>query len=150
MSGIHTCIETLRQRGYRITPQREMIIEAIAAQSSHHITAEMVFDLVRHRTSAMNIATVYRTLDCLVREGLASRTDLGDGQITYATARHGPHIHLVCRQCGCVIEADLEPATLLCDYFQQEHGFAIDLHHFSLSGVCAECQSEQEQQEQEA
>ena len=59
----------LRARGYRMTPQREMIITALTS-SDHHITAEEIFESLHERTRALNIATVYRTLDLLVEEGL--------------------------------------------------------------------------------
>jgi Fur family ferric uptake transcriptional regulator len=100
-------IETLRTAGYRITQQREMIIEAIT-QSGEHINAEQVFAQVRKKSRSVNIATVYRTLDMLIGEGLANRIDLGEGRVAYATYQHGPHIHLVCRQCGQVADADQE------------------------------------------
>ncbi|MCJ7717374.1 MAG: transcriptional repressor, partial [Anaerolineales bacterium] len=62
MTHCQTIIDNLRQRGYRITPQREMIIEAIA-HSPQHITAEEISEKLQEHTRAINIATVYRTLD---------------------------------------------------------------------------------------
>jgi Fur family ferric uptake transcriptional regulator len=64
MTHCHTYIQALRNLGYRITPQREMIIEALA-HSSHHVTAEEIYAQVHQRAKAVNIATVYRTLDLL-------------------------------------------------------------------------------------
>ncbi|MGD1997076.1 MAG: transcriptional repressor, partial [Anaerolineae bacterium] len=87
MSHCHTFIKTLRQRGYRITPQREMVIEAIT-HSGRHMTADEVFKEIQKRSQAVNIATVYRTLDLLVEEGLVSRADLAGEQVVYATALH--------------------------------------------------------------
>jgi Fur family transcriptional regulator, ferric uptake regulator len=139
MPHCQTSIETLRRRGYRITPQRALIIEAIA-HSRRHMTAEEVFAQVQQRTPGVNIATIYRTLDFLVKEGLAHRADLGGGQVIYATIQHGPHIHLVCRQCGTVIEADARLIAALRVQLQQQYGFAADLQHFALSGLCQGCQ----------
>ena len=65
MSPCHMLIEELRRQGYRLTPQREMIVEAVA-HAGRHVTAEEVHEQVRARTSAVNVATVYRTLDLLV------------------------------------------------------------------------------------
>jgi Fur family ferric uptake transcriptional regulator len=152
MPHCHTFIEHLRQRGYRITPQREMIIEAIA-HSGRHMTAEDVSHIIRTRTRSVNLATVYRTLDFLVKEGLASRLDLGSGQVVYATAKHGPHIHLVCRQCGCVIDIDQCEIASLCQhmeqYVQAQYNFTVDLNHFSLPGLCATCREHEEQSKQQ-
>ena len=80
MPHCQTLLQTLRQSGYRITPQREMILEAFA-HSVDHVTAELLFTSVSQRTRSINIATVYRTLDILVDEGLATRVDLRDGQV---------------------------------------------------------------------
>ena len=138
MSHCHTLLADLRQKGYRITPQREMIIQAIA-HASNHMTAEEIFAEVQTHTQAINLATIYRTLDTLVEEGLASRIDLGEGQISYATLQHGPHIHLVCRNCGQIIDADPILLKSFEEQLQIEHDFNPDLKHISLFGLCSNC-----------
>lgn len=139
MPHCQTLIAALRQQGCRMTPQREMIVEAIA-HSGCHMTAEEVLEIVRQKTSAVNIATVYRTLDLLVEKGLATRTDLGEGRIVYATARHGPHIHLVCRRCGQVQEADAALLAPLTDALQEQYHFSCDTGHLALYGLCEACE----------
>ena len=141
MTHCQTYIQALRQRGYRVTPQREMIIEAIT-HSGGHITAEEVFAQVRERTRSINLATIYRTLDLLVEEGFASRADLRDGHAVYATAQHGPHIHLVCRYCNHTIAADHDLVVPIDALLREKHGFKADLHHLSIAGVCADCWEE--------
>ena len=137
----NTYVEALRSRGYRITPQREMIIEELTSTNAH-MAAEEIHDEIQKRTKALNIATIYRTLDMLVEEGLACKNDLGAGCVVYAINRHGPHIHLVCRVCGQVIEANQSLISDLGKKLQQKYGFAADLRHISLFGVCSECQKE--------
>jgi len=139
MSPCQSFIDTLRSHGYRITPQREMIVEAIA-HSGHHINAEEVFAQVQKRTRSVNVATVYRTLELLVEQGLASRIDLGEERVIYATYQHGPHIHLVCRQCGQVIDANQDMLSVLNHQLQSEYQFAADLQHISVVGLCSDCQ----------
>lgn len=134
----HGLLERLRQRGYRVTPQREMIVEAVA-ESCNHLTAEEIFEAVHSRSRAINVATVYRTLDFLVKEGLASRSDLGGGRIVYATTQHGPHIHLVCRLCGQVIEASYELVASLEQRLAEQYGFTADLSHLAIAGLCPGC-----------
>jgi Fur family ferric uptake transcriptional regulator len=138
MADTQNVIETLRQRHFRITPQREMIIDALLS-GEHHLTAEEIFEQVQTRTKAVNIATIYRTLDLLVEQGIASRTDLG-GQVVYSPAGHGPHIHLVCRHCSYVIDADAKVLAALDEQLQRDYGFTADLRHISLFGTCAECE----------
>ena len=138
MTHCDTLIANLRQKGYRITPQREMIIQAMAHQGSH-MTAEEIFAEVRTRTRAVNLATMYRTLDMLVDQGLTTRVDLGEGKICYAAAGHGAHIHLVCRSCGQILDADPQLLTPIIDQMQSEHNFSPDLNHISIFGLCSHC-----------
>ncbi len=141
MPHCHTLIAHLRKRGYRITPQREMIIETIA-HSGRHLSAEEVYEEVRKLSRSTSLATVYRTLDFLVEEGLASKNDLGGGRVVYATVRHGPHLHLVCRHCGRVLEievGDCPPLETLGRHLRERHGFEADLQHLSISGLCSGC-----------
>ena len=138
MSHCQTLLTELRGKGYRITPQREMIIQAIA-HASNHITAEEILSQVRTRTQALNLATVYRTLDMLVDEGLASRIDLGEGQIYYASVQHGPHIHLVCRACGQTTAANPQLMATAKDQLQTEYNFEPELNHISIFGICSNC-----------
>jgi Fur family transcriptional regulator, ferric uptake regulator len=140
MYDLPAILDTLRQRQFRITPQRKIIIAALTQNDDpQHLTAEEVFVIVQTQSSAVNLATVYRTLNFLVEQGLAQRADLGERGVVYSSLRHGPHIHLVCRQCGQVIEADAEPLSALAQQCQQAYGFALNLHHISLPGLCAAC-----------
>ena len=138
MSHCQTIITSLRQRGYRITPQREMIIRAIA-HSQQHMSAEEIFTELQKHTQATNIATVYRTLEMLWEEGFACRNDLSEGKIVYATYQHGPHIHLVCRYCNRVIDADPKVLEQLGEVLDTQYDFNADLQHISIFGVCSEC-----------
>lgn len=139
MSHCHTIINGLREKGYRITPQREMIINAVA-HSSRHITAEEIAEQLRKHTQVINIATVYRTLDLLWHEGYACRNDLSKGRSVYSTFQHGPHIHLVCRKCNQVIDADIKMLNSLGDDLHSNYHFRPDLDHFSIFGICHDCQ----------
>jgi Fur family ferric uptake transcriptional regulator len=140
MSPCQTFVEALRSNGFRITPQREMVIETIAHQGNH-INAEEVFAQIQKRTQSVNIATVYRTLELLVEQGLASRIDLGEGRVVYATHQHGQHIHLVCRQCGRIIDADQRMLSEVYQQFRADYHFTADLDHISVLGLCSDCQA---------
>src|SRR5687767_5891777 len=92
----------LRDRGYRLTPQRQLVLEAVSAL--RHATPEEVCAEVRRTASGINISTVYRTLDLLEELGLVTHTHLGHGAPTYSAATDEEHLHLVCRHCGRVSE----------------------------------------------
>ena len=139
MPHCQTIIQELRRKGYRLTPQREMIVEIIA-HAEGHLAAEDIFARVQEQTQAVNLATIYRTLDTLVEEGLACKTDLGSGKVVYATTHHGPHLHLVCRGCGNVTEADFETISPIAAQILQRYGFYPELNHISIFGFCSQCQ----------
>lgn len=111
------------------------------AHVEHHITAEEIYTTVQASSKSLNLATVYRTLDLLVEVGLISRTDLGNGRIMYASDRHGPHLHLTCRQCGVTIDADSSLVASLSEQLQTRYGFKADLKHLCVHGLCKSCQS---------
>ena len=139
MSHCHTITTALKKRGYRITPQREMVINIIA-HSDHHMSAEEIFQQLNKLTQATNLATVYRTLDTLWEEGFACRNDLSEGKIVYATFKHGPHIHLVCRLCDQIIDADPKILTPIGKELSTKYNFEADLQHISIFGLCSGCQ----------
>ena len=138
MSQSESIISGLRRRGYRITPQREMIVRAIT-QSEHHMSAEEILSELQETTQAINLATIYRTLELLWEEGYVFRNDLSEGKYAYAFAEHGPHIHLVCRKCKCVVDADPQLLQSLNRELLARHEFSADLEHFSVFGVCGAC-----------
>ena len=140
MTPCQTLLHSLRQNGLRITPQREMIVQAIA-HSHRHLTAEQIYQQVQAHTHTVNLATVYRTLDLLVEQGLIHRLHLGSGQIVYTSQSHGPHVHLVCRQCGQVTDADSGLISGLSQQIQADYAFHADLQHISITGLCAGCQA---------
>ena len=141
MSHGTTILDNLRHRGYRITPQREHVVD-ILAHAGRHMSVEEIYAQLQERTRVSNISTVYRTLEVLWEEGFACRNDLSEGKIVYATHLHGPHIHLVCRRCNCVIDAEPESLASLGDALQKEYNFKADLQHLSIFGLCADCEAQ--------
>jgi Fur family ferric uptake transcriptional regulator len=132
-------LQKLRDRGLRLTPQREMIL-SVMHDVEGLATAEAIYEQVQALTSAVDISTVYRTLDLLQEMDIVACVDPGDGQHLYELLGvHGPHIHLVCQSCGKVSGIDVKEAELLAQRLRAEHGFVADLDHLSISGLCEEC-----------
>ncbi|MGD8473696.1 MAG: Fur family transcriptional regulator [Anaerolineae bacterium] len=132
-------IKQLRERGFRLTPQREMILSVL-----HDVeglaTAEEIYTRVQGISTSVDISTVYRTLDLLQEFGLVSCVDAGDAQHRYELLGvHGPHLHLVCEACGQVIGADPEVAQAFADRLQAEFGFEAALDHLTVPGLCKAC-----------
>jgi len=128
----------LRERGLRLTPQRQLILEAV--HELGHATPESVHTAVRERVVGVNITTVYRTLELLEELGLVSHTHLSHGSPTYHPAGEDQHVHLVCRDCGSIAEVD--PAVLqpLADQLRAERRFRMDVGHVSFFGLCGNCE----------
>jgi len=93
----------LRARGYRLTAQRQLVLEAVGDLG--HATPEEISTAVRRTASGVNISTVYRTLELLEELGLVQHTHLGHGAPTYSVTGDDDHVHLVCRDCDAVEEA---------------------------------------------
>src|SRR3990172_9390241 len=105
MSGHGTMIESLRGVGYRLTPQR-MLILSIIHHSKGHITADEIHNRVVQQYPFVDISTVYRTLQLLKKLRLVSETDLGGGRVRYELSEGSRHHHLVCRRCGDTFPLD--------------------------------------------
>lgn len=127
----------LRQRGYRLTPQRQLVLEAV--DTLEHASPDEILTEVRKTASGVNISTVYRTLELLEELGLVSHAHLGHGAPTYHLADRHHHMHLVCRDCGTVIEAEVSVAGALTDQLRGTFGFETDMKHFAIFGRCAQC-----------
>jgi Fur family ferric uptake transcriptional regulator len=131
--------QVLRARGLRATPQRRLVLRAVSELG--HATPEQVCEFVQGEASSLNLSTVYRALELLEGLGVVSHTHLQHGSPTYQVADHVDHLHLVCRRCGSVTEANLDLARPLADTVEAGHGFRTDLSHLSLHGVCGNCRS---------
>ncbi len=129
----------LKERGYRMTPQRQMVLEAVL-ESEAHISAETIYSRVRSRYPQVNISTVYRTLELLRDLGLVTQTDMGEGRLLYHAADKGHHHHLVCQKCGAVTEMDESFLAPLQEAILRQHGFAAHIPHLAIFGRCRSCQ----------
>lgn len=134
----------LRERGQRMTPQRQLILEAIQSIEGH-ISAEAVHAIVAARFPQVNISTVYRTLDLLQELGFLTHTHYDNGVAQYHRAEEANHQHLVCRGCGAEEELDLSVLEPLDAELRRRHGFAADLTHFAIVGLCRACNARADQ-----
>lgn len=131
--------ETLHRRGMRMTPQRQLVLDALL--ELEHATPEQVCQQVQRSTPTVNITTIYRTLELLEGLGIVRHTHLGHGAPTYSVHEHR-HVHLVCHDCGAVIEAPCEVMDELRGTLRANHGFTLDASHLALSGRCRNCSGE--------
>jgi Fur family ferric uptake transcriptional regulator len=132
----------LEEMGYRMTPQRLMIVSAIEEQDGgnhRHISAEEIYSQVVAKYPHINLSTIYRTLDMLEELGLVTRTDMGEGKVRYHPADEGRHHHMVCRQCGAVIDLDESILIPIKKELLKQYGFTAELRHLAIFGHCEAC-----------
>ncbi|MGH2723871.1 MAG: Fur family transcriptional regulator [Actinomycetota bacterium] len=138
MSEAGAVAAMLRERGYRITPQRQAILEEVL-RSRGHITPQDVTRRVQRRMPAVNPSTVYRTLAMLEDVGVVRHSHLERGA-EYHRADDVEHVHLTCSRCGAEDDLSMREAESLKRVVQRHRGFRPDLTHFAISGLCQECQ----------
>ena len=160
----HTWQAMLRQldaRGYRLTPQRQLILEALFAcagettatgaddptqgrhhQPTRHVTAEEIHAYIRERFPQINLSTVHRTLELLEELGLVTHAHFADHIARYHPVDLGQHHHLLCRRCGGIWELEDEMMHPLSQALQQRYGFEADLNHLAIFGLCKGCRGQ--------
>ena len=134
-----SCNQALQKKGYRLTPQRIMVLDALHNVDTH-ISAEEIYAQVKARYSYANISTVYRTLDLLKELGLVTEIDLDDGRVRYHLSEKGHHHHLVCSNCGKIIDLPESSLLQLTETLARDYKFKADLKHLAVFGLCASCQ----------
>jgi Fur family ferric uptake transcriptional regulator len=135
--------ERIRLAGYKLTRQRRAVLEVIAAGGMHLSPAE-VYEQAKVKCPALGLTTVYRTLELLSALGLVRRVHLEEGCHSFASASRGHSHHLICNECGEVVEFDGCDLSPLLERVAQHTGFVIEAHWLELFGTCPACQAERD------
>ena len=130
----------MAERGLKSTRQRSLIIETFFG-SEGHLSVEELWAKVRTSDARVSVATVYRTMKLLGESGLAHARNFGDGQTRYeaAVGRHH-HDHLICTNCGAIVEFENDRIEAMQDAVARRHGFRVTSHKMELYGLCKDCQ----------
>ncbi|MFN8597208.1 MAG: transcriptional repressor [Anaerolineae bacterium] len=131
--------DQLRAQGYRLTPQRQMILDAVH-RAGDHVTPDQVYETVHRQNPAISRATIYRTLDflCEIRLVVAMRWG---GQTYYEIAGETPHHHVICRTCGAVEELNIQLVEAFVESVWRKQRFEIDMNHMTVFGLCKQCRT---------
>ncbi len=135
--------EKLREEGYKYTKQREIIFEAMLENFDKHLSCDDIFDIVRDDHPELGIATVYRTLQLFEKMSIVHKVDFDDGFSRYELSPgQGQlnHHHLICVNCGKVMEVKLDLLETLEEEIEKEEQFKILDHNVKFYGHCSECQ----------
>jgi Fur family transcriptional regulator, ferric uptake regulator len=129
--------QELRSRGFRLTTQRRKILDAV--DQMVHATPDEIHAYLEERGDSVNVSTVYRTLELLQKLGLVTHAHLGHGPPTYHSTHVPEHVHLVCRTCETVLDAEPSVAAGMVQSLRADHGFDTELSHLTVFGTCSEC-----------
>lgn len=131
--------EYMARKGLKSTQQREIILDHFL-RSGSHLSTEELYLKIRKKHPNIGYATVYRTLKLFAESGIAEELNFGDGQTRYeAVGTEDHHDHLVCTECGKILEFENEEIEHLQEKVARQHGFAIRSHRLELYGLCASC-----------
>ncbi len=142
-AGLDSIGGSLKERGVRLTRQRQILLELIDT-TGEHLDAERLYQMAKERDPRLNRVTVYRTLKMLKAGGLVDELDLmhyGGDQHYYETRLKQEHAHIICLRCGKVEEFFGEPLQRLRKQIESHFGFQILLARTEVGGYCAHCQT---------
>ena len=129
----------IQSKGLKRTAQRDLILD-IFLRTEDHLSSEDLYRLVQQEDPSVGQTTIYRTLKLLTEAGLAREVRFGDGITHYEhNYKHQHHDHMICSECGRIIEFYSAELEALQDSMAAKHGFHITQHLLRIIGVCAEC-----------
>ena len=142
MSFVHLFRRYLRDQGLPVTQQRESIAEVVFG-SSRHLSVEDIETQLRQRDERIGKATIYRTLEMLVKSGLVEEHDFGEGfkRYEHLFGQKPVREHLVCTECGKVTEIHSSELVRVQEDQARRHGFQPARYRLQIYGLCATCQA---------
>ena len=133
-----SCLDSLKEKGFKLTPQRRLIVDIIH-DTEAHLTAEEIIADVQRKMPGVNKTTIYRTLEMLEEIGCILRGDSGDRSIYHRTEQ-GHHHHLVCKKCGASIDCEEKLFSQVEQSLAENYGFSTSFKHAVIQGLCRNCQ----------
>lgn len=141
---LHTPTEVIEisdtPTAFRMTPQRDAVLTAVRTADDHP-TADDIHRVVTSTSPGIGVATVYRTLDLLVRHGLISELRLGDEQVTRYDGNLHRHDHVVCATCGQVTDVDVSLPKDLISSAAAQAGVEVTGYDLQFRGTCQTCRT---------
>jgi len=131
----------LREQGLPVTQQREAVAEVVFA-SDEHLSVDDIESRLREEGDRIGKATIYRTLDLLVRSKLVAEHDFGEGfkRYEHRLSRQPEHEHLICTECGDVLEFRSREINQIESRIKEQYGFRPVRHKLEIYGLCRSCQ----------
>lgn len=129
----------IQKRGLKRTAQRDLIL-GVFLRTEEHLSSEDLYRLVQVEDPTIGHTTVYRTLKLLADAGLAREVRFGDGRTHYEhNYKHQHHDHMICAECGKIIEFYSAELEAIQDQMAAKHKFEVTQHLLRIIGICADC-----------
>lgn len=133
----------IQKQGLKRTAQRDLILE-VFLRTEDHVSGEDLYQLVREKDPSVGQTTVYRTLRLLTDAGLAREVRFGDGRAHYEhNYKHQHHDHMICKECGKIIEFYSPELEAIQDAMAAKHRFELTSHLLRMIGICADCRKQE-------
>jgi len=134
--------EKLKEKGFKLTPQRRAILDIILETEGKHLSAEEIYDLVKVKCPDIGLATVYRTMQMFEEVGLVYKHNFDEVRSRYEINHHNEyhqHHHLICVGCSKVIEVEEDLLEQLESGIEKKYNFKISNHNVKFFGYCEKC-----------
>jgi Fur family peroxide stress response transcriptional regulator len=135
---LNQMLEKLREREYRLTPQRLAVLKILAV-SHGHPSVERIYEQVKIDFPTTSLATVYKTVSLIKELGEVLELGFSDDRNRYDGNKPYPHPHLICTQCRNIIDPDLSSLHHMTEELEKETGFRIVNHRMDFFGICPDC-----------
>lgn len=129
----------IRNKNLRHSEQRLQIMD-VFLKTEKHLSAEDLYDMVRKKNPSIGYATIYRTMKLLTEAGLCRELQADDRTTRYEHLHnHEHHDHLICTECGKMVEFEVPEIEDLQEKTARENGFILKNHRLELYGLCSNC-----------
>lgn len=136
--------QQLAEKGYKITSQRQAVIDCLTRHEGEHLSIDEIYDIVKADNPEIGLATVYRTLTLFNNMKLVHKLNFDDGYSRYELNRNNSdhrHHHLICLKCGNVIEVQEDLLESIETEIQRKNGFVVEDHRVKFYGYCKDCKA---------
>lgn len=137
--------EFLKTKGFKMTPQRELIFRAFF-ELGEHVSVDELYDRVRQKDHSIGYSTVWRNLKLICQVGLAQEVNVGDGITRYDRATRTPHGHFYCHDCKQFQEFNVDQIVGIVAQTATDNDFTPEEFKIEVHGCCAECKVKRQEQ----
>ncbi len=137
--------DNLKEKGYKFTSQRKIVLDALLEQKDNHVTIEELYTYIKNTNPKIGLTTVYRTVQLLCDMKLLEKVNLDDGLVRYELLLDDDnhrHHHLICNRCNQVVEVKEDLMDSIEKIFEENYGFIVSDHKTKFYGLCNKCRNE--------